>query len=125
MPLQLSYPPLYSPLSCTPLLQAFPLFSSCPWVIYVSSLASPFPILLLLSPCLFCTYHICFVFPVPFLPFSTLNLPADNPPCDLHFCDSVPVLVVCLGCFSFYVQLFIVVSLLSFYCSYFDLLFLR
>ena len=22
--------------------------------------------------------------------------PIDNPPCDLHFCGSVPVLVVCL-----------------------------
>ena len=27
-------------------------------------------------------------------------LPADNPPCDLHFCDSVPV-IVCLLCFCF------------------------
>ena len=31
--------------------------------------------------------------------FSTLSpshSPTDNPPCDLHFCGSVPVLVVCL-----------------------------
>ena len=27
--------------------------------------------------------------------------PADNPPCDLHFCDQVPVLVLCLVCFWF------------------------
>ena len=27
--------------------------------------------------------------------------PADNPSFDLHFCDSVPVLVVCLVCFCF------------------------
>ena len=47
--------------------------------------------------CLSCTYQLCFLFPIPFLPFSLLPLPADNPPCDLHFCDSVPVLVVCLG----------------------------
>ena len=31
----------------------------------------------------------------PFFP-----LPA-NPPCDLHFCASVPVLVVCLVCLCF------------------------
>ena len=39
--------------------------SSCPWVIHISSLASPFPILFLTSHCLFCTYHLCFLFPVP------------------------------------------------------------
>ena len=46
--------------------------------------------------------------------------PIDNPPCDLHFCGSVPIIVVCLVfVFVFQVQLLIVVSLLSFYCSYF------
>ena len=43
--------------------------SSCPWVIYISSLAPPFPMLFLTSPYLFCTYHLCFVFPFP--PFSS------------------------------------------------------
>ena len=75
---------------------AFPSLSSCPWVMHVSSLASTVPILFLTSPCLFCTYHLCFLFPVPFPSFSPSPLPADNPPCDLHFCDSVPVLIVCL-----------------------------
>ena len=75
--------------------------SSCPWVIYISSLASTFPILFLTSPCLFSTYHLCFLFPVTFPSFSPLRLPIDNPPCDLHFCDSLPVLVVCLVCFCF------------------------
>ena len=51
--------PLYSPQPCTPLPPAFPPLSSCPWVVHVSSLASPFPILFLTSPCLFCTYHLC------------------------------------------------------------------
>ena len=59
--------------------------------------SSPFPMLFLTSY-LFRTYHLCFLFPVPFPPFSLLPLPADNPPCDLHFCESVPVLVVCLVC---------------------------
>ena len=103
-----------------PLPPAFSRFSSCPWVIHVSSLASAFPILFLMSSCLFFIYHLCFLFPVPFPSFFPLLLPTDNPPCDLHFCDSVPVLVVGLVCFHFFkVQLLIVVSLLSFYCSYF------
>ena len=49
--------------------------------------------------------------------------PADNPPCDLHFCDSVPVLVVCLVCLCFYffqVQLLIVVSCCHFTVHSFD-----
>ena len=66
---------------------ALPPPSSCPWVIHVSSLASPFPILFLTSPCLFCTYHSCFLLPAPFPPSSPLPLSTDNPPCDLHFCD--------------------------------------
>ena len=50
---------------------------------------------------LFCAYQLCFLFPVPFPPFSLLPLPTDNPPCDLHFSTSVPVLVICLVCFCF------------------------
>ena len=42
--------------------------------------------------------------------------PIDNPPCDLHFCGSVPVLVVCLVffCCGFRCGWLITVSLLSF-----------
>ena len=76
-------------------------FSSCPWVIHISSLASTFTALFLTSPCLFCAYHLCYLFPVPFPPFSPLHLPADNPPCDVYFCESLPVLVVCLIRFCF------------------------
>ena len=36
--------------------------SSCPWVVHVNSLASSFPILFLISPCLFCSYKVCFFF---------------------------------------------------------------
>ena len=79
----------------------FPPYSSCPWVILISSLASTFPILFLPSPCLFSTYHLCYLFSVPFPPLSPSQSPIDNPPCDLHFCDSVPVLVVCLVFFWF------------------------
>ena len=108
---------LYTPFCPAPPLPALPPLSSCPWVIHIISLASSFPILFLTSSCLFCTYQLCFLFSVPFPPFSPFTLPADNPPRDLQFCDSIPVLVVCLVCFYlFYVQLLIVVSLLSFYC---------
>ena len=79
----------------------FPPYSSCPWVILISSLASTFPILFLPCPCLFSTYHLCYLFSVPFPPLSLSHSPVDNPPCDLHFCGSVPVLVVCLVCFCF------------------------
>ena len=60
--------PLHSPLPCTPLPPTFSPFSSCPWVIHISSLACPFPILFLLSSCLFSTYHLCYLFSVPFPP---------------------------------------------------------
>ena len=66
-------------------------------------------------------YHqLCFLFLVPFLPFSPFSFPTDNPPCDLQFCDSVPVLVVyVVFIFDFQAHLLIVGRLLSFYCSYF------
>ena len=68
---------------------------------YISSLVSPFPILFLTSPCLFSTYHLCYIFSVPFPALSPTHSHVDNPPCDLHFCDSVPVLLVCLVCLFF------------------------
>ena len=89
------FSPLYSPPPCTPNPPSSLLpLSSCPWVIHISSLASPFPILFLTSPCQFSTYHLCFLFRVPFPLFCLLHLPIDNPPCDFHFSDSVPVLVL-------------------------------
>ena len=83
-----------------PLPPAFLHLSSCPWVIHISYLASPFSILFLISPCLFCTYHLCFLFPVHFPRF--FHLPTGNPPCDLYFCESVVILVVCLIYFCFF-----------------------
>ena len=40
-----------------------PVHGSC---VHRRSLASPFPVLFLPSPCLFSTYHLCFLFPIPF-----------------------------------------------------------
>ena len=60
---------------------------------------------------------IMLLIPCTFSPFPIFPLPlsTDNPACDLHIYDSVPVLAVCLA--GFLTQLLIVVSLLSFYCS--------
>ena len=55
----------------TPTLQQptpLPRLSSSTWEVHVSSLASPFPILFLTSPCLFCIFPLCFLNPVPFPP---------------------------------------------------------
>ena len=63
MLLQLShFPPPFFPSALHPSshLHSPPPLSSCPWVAHRSSLASPFPILFLTSPCLFCTYNLCF-----------------------------------------------------------------
>ena len=69
--------PIFSPLSPFHLVSPFPLavppLSSFPWVIHISSLASPFPILFLIPPCLFCTYHLCFLNSVPSPSFSSLS----------------------------------------------------
>ena len=83
-----------------PLPPAFPHLCSCPWVVHISSLASPLSILFLTSPCLFSPYHLAF-YSLYLFPHSPFPFTADNPPCDLHFCGSVPVLVVCLVHFCF------------------------
>ena len=69
MLLQLSHVPPFTLLHpAHPLPPTFPHYSSCPWVIHKSSLASTFPILFLPSPCLFSTYLLCYLFSVPFPP---------------------------------------------------------
>ena len=85
------FSPLYSPSSLHPPPTSIPAppLSSCPWIIHISSLASPFSILFLTSPCLFSTYRLCYLFSVPSIPLSPSHSPVDNPPCDLHSCDSL------------------------------------
>ena len=66
MLLQLSHFPPFTPLhTAHPSRPYSPPFSSCPWVIHISSLTSTFPILSLPSPCLSSTYHLCYLFSVP------------------------------------------------------------
>ena len=79
LPLSIFYLPFmlipytFSPISPIPFPPTFPPYSSCPWVTLISSLASTFPMLFLPSPCLFSTYHLCYLFSVPFP--SSLPLP--------------------------------------------------
>ena len=60
-----------------------PPLSSCPWIMHISFLASPFPILFLTSSCLFCTYRFVLRNPCTFSPSSPFSLPNDKPPNDL------------------------------------------
>ena len=67
MLLQLSHFPQFTPLHpAYPLPPTFIPYSSCSWVIHISSLASTFPILFLPSLCLFSTYNLCYLFFVSF-----------------------------------------------------------
>ena len=80
------------PLPSTPIPSSNAPRSSCPWVVHVSSLASPFPVLFLTSPCLFCTYQLYSLIPLFFPLFSPFPFPTNNPPNDLNIYDSIPVL---------------------------------
>ena len=60
------FSPLNPPPPSTPIPSSIPPLSSFPWVVHINSLASTFPILFFPSPCLFSTYHWCYLFSVPF-----------------------------------------------------------
>ena len=49
--------------------------SSCPWVVHISSLAAPFPILFLIATCLFHTYQFVLLNPCAFFPILPLPFP--------------------------------------------------
>ena len=89
------FPPLYSLHPVPPHPPASPL-SSCPWVVHVSSLTPLFPKPFLSLPVyLMPTSHASFSLYLSRL-IPPLPLPTENPPCDVHFSDSVAVIVVCL-----------------------------
>ena len=76
MLLQLSHFPPFVPLCpAHPLPPTFLPFSSCPWVIYISSLASTFPLLFLTSSYLLTTIYATYslyLFPLPPPPTAPL-----------------------------------------------------
>ena len=94
----------------------FPPYSSCSWIILISSSASTFPTLFLPSPCLFSTYHLCYLFSVPLTPLP-LPLPYWQPSCS----SCLPSLLS----FLFYVWSLITEFPVIFTVPIFDLLFLR
>ena len=77
---------LLSPSTLHPPPTSIPPFSSCPWVVHISSLASPFPILFLTFP--LCIFYLSFMLLIPctFSPFLPTHSPTDNPPF-LWFCS--------------------------------------
>ena len=69
------FSPLHSPPPCIPPPTHIPRFSSCPWVVHISSLTSPFPILSYPPPVYFvppimflipCTFSPILPFPAPY-----------------------------------------------------------
>ena len=107
------------------LLPSFTHLSSWPWVIHISSFSSPFPILFLTSPCLFCTYHLCsyslYLFPhspsssSPMITLHVISISVILFLFQLFAWGSAvyhDLLVVCFLFLFFQVQLLIVVSLL-------------
>ena len=118
MLLQVSQFSPFALLLLLPLPSSIPPLVSCPWVMHGFLGFSISYTILNLPLSIFC---LPFMLPILCTFSPSLPIPADNPPCDLHFCDSsVPVLVFCLVRFCFFkVWLLIAVSLLAFYCSYF------
>ena len=60
-------------------LRTSPRHCSCPWVMHISSLATPFPILYFISPCLFCNYPFVLVNPLTSLPIPPYAPPIWQP----------------------------------------------
>ena len=75
---------LYSPPLCIPLPPSFPHLRSCPWVIHISSLASPFPTLFLTSPVYF--VPTCYAFFKLLFRYSCLHFHPTMTPWPTHLC---------------------------------------
>ena len=71
-------------------LRQFPHHCSCPWVMHINSLATPFPILYFTSPWLFCNY--LFVLPNPLTSHSFSHT---SPPISLSLTFGI-LIMMCL-----------------------------
>ena len=87
--------PLFSSILYT-LPPSFCYLSSCPWVVHMFVGFSISYSILNLPLSILCLLIMLFIPCIFFPSILPLLVPTDNPRCDLHFCDSVPVLVVCL-----------------------------
>ena len=92
--LPLGPPPHSTPHSLRP----SPHCCSCPWVMHINSLATPFPMLYFTSPWLFCNYLFVLLNPLTSSPIPPQPLPSSNLQKALRIHDSVSVLLVCLVC---------------------------
>ena len=100
MLLQLFQFPPFAPSTQYPhSLRQSPHYCSHPWVMRISSLATPFPILYFISPWLFCNYLFVFLNPLTSSPIPLYPLPSGNHQNTLHIHDSVSALLICLVCF--------------------------
>ena len=95
----LNFPPCPPPFNNPHSLSLSPHHCSCPWVIHVSSLATPFPILEFISHGYSVTTYLYFLIPSPLHPFSPTPLPSGNHQNVFCIYDSTSVLPVCLVCF--------------------------
>ena len=114
---------LGSPPHSTPhSLRQSPHYCSCPWVMCISSLATPFPMLHFTFPWLFYDYLFVLLNPLtfhpcPYIPLPYTPLPSGSHQNTLHIHDSVSVLYVFLVCFlDSIVDRY---AFLPFYCSWF------
>ena len=93
-------------------LRPSPHHCSCPWVLRISSLAAPFPILYLISPWLFCNYLFVVLNPLTSPSILPHPLTSGNHENALFIHYSVSVLLVCLVYFlDSIVDQFIAISL--------------
>ena len=109
MILQLShfFLPLFLPLPCTALPPASSMSMGCTYKFFGFSISYNvlnLPLSILYLPSML--FNLCTFLP----PFSLLPFSTDSPPGDLYFCDSIPVLLVCLVCFCFSVFLDLIVD---------------
>ena len=91
-------PPFPSQPSTLHSFRQFPQHCSCPWVMHISSLATPFPILYFTSPWLFCNYLFVLLNPLTSSPIPLHSPPIWQP--SKHSISMIlSVLLVCLVCF--------------------------
>ena len=72
-----------------PLPQQTPHHYSCPWVMHICSLATPFPVLYFTPRGHYITTNLNFLIPSPLRPFPHIRLPSGNHQNSLHIHDSV------------------------------------
>ena len=87
------FPPLPPPPSTPNSLKQSPHHCSCPWVMHISSLATPFPILYFTAPWLFCNYQFVLLNPLTSSPTPPYLLLSGNHQYTLRVHYSVSVLV--------------------------------